>query len=87
MNRTTGRILSALLGIGLGLLIAFVFFADLNKGDESASSNKSKAEKVFVPYGELDEYYMLASGGHSGQLFVYGLPSIEKDPYSACIYS
>ena len=46
----------------------FEFWADL----------KSKAEKVFVPYGELDEYYMMASGGHSGQLFVYGLPSMRK---------
>ena len=78
MNRTTARILSGVLGIGLGLLIAFVFFADLNKGEENASSNKSKAEKVFVPYGELDEYYMMASGGHSGQLFVYGVPSMRK---------
>lgn len=78
MNKTVVRIISGALGIALGLLIAFVFFADLNKGEESASSNKSKAEKVFVPYGELDEYYMLASGGHSGQLFVYGLPSMRK---------
>lgn len=78
MNRTTARILSGIAGIALGLLIAFVFFADLNKDRESASSNKSKAEKVYVPYGELDEYYMLASGGHSGQLFVYGLPSMRK---------
>lgn len=78
MNRTTARILSGVLGIAAGLLLAFVFFADLNKGDDSASSNKSKAEKVFVPYGELDEYYMLASGGHSGQLFVYGVPSMRK---------
>lgn len=78
MNRNISRIIAAVAGIALGLLLAFVFFADLNKGDESASSNKSKAEKVYVPYGELDEYYMLASGGHSGQLFVFGLPSMRK---------
>src|SRR5690625_1872659 len=63
-----------------GLLVAFVFFADYGGQDSTASDadNKSKAEKVYVPYGELDDYYMLASGGHSGQLFVYGIPSMRK---------
>ncbi|MDH5657116.1 MAG: Sec-dependent nitrous-oxide reductase [Spirochaetia bacterium] len=34
-----------------------------------------QAEKAFVPPGELDEYYAFISGGFSGQLSVYGLPS------------
>ncbi|MTW87594.1 Sec-dependent nitrous-oxide reductase [Virgibacillus dakarensis] len=73
------RIISAILGIAAGLLVATVFFADFNKEEEASSAdNKSKAEKVFVPYGEYDDYYMLASGGHSGQLFVYGVPSMRK---------
>src|SRR5690625_402362 len=73
------RITSAVLGILVGLVVAFVFFADMNKDDVASSeANKSKAEKVYVPYGELDDYYMFASGGHSGQLFVYGLPSMKK---------
>src|SRR5262245_20732296 len=33
------------------------------------------AMKVYVAPGDLDEYYLFASGGHSGQVFVYGLPS------------
>jgi len=33
------------------------------------------AEKVYVAPGEYDEYYAFLSGGFSGQLSVYGLPS------------
>lgn len=78
LNTNVKRILSAILGIAAGLLMAVVFFADFNKEEVSGNDNKSKAEKVYVPYGEKDEYYMLASGGHSGQLFVYGVPSMRK---------
>ncbi len=35
----------------------------------------SAAEKVYVKPGEHDAYYGFLSGGHSGQIFVYGFPS------------
>ncbi len=73
------KIISGVLGIAAGLLVAFIFFADFGQNQtENAEDNRSKAEKVFVPYGELDDYYLLSSGGHSGQLFVYGVPSMRK---------
>lgn len=35
------------------------------------------ALKVYVPSGKYDEYYMFASGGHSGQILVIGVPSMR----------
>lgn len=33
------------------------------------------AQQVYVPPGQYDKFYMFASGGFSGQVSVYGLPS------------
>ncbi len=35
----------------------------------------SAASKVYVKPGEHDDYYAFLSGGHSGQIYVYGMPS------------
>ena len=45
-----------------------------NKTNTGALSS-SAAEKVFVAPGEHDDYYAFMSGGYSGNLTVYGLPS------------
>ena len=42
-----------------------------------ASDLAVAAEKTYVPPGDLDEYYMFSSGGHSGQIYVYGVPSMR----------
>lgn len=40
-----------------------------------AINKSSAAEKVYVAPGEYDEFYSFMSGGFSGQVSVYGLPS------------
>lgn len=43
--------------------------------DGGALGVSSAAQKVYVAPGEHDEFYAFMSGGYSGQISVYGLPS------------
>jgi len=55
-----------------------IAFTSCNNGNTSQSKgalSSSAAEKVYVAPGEYDEFYAFVSGGFSGQLAVYGLPS------------
>lgn len=55
----------------VGLITGFSIFG----GRQAPAGDASKA---LVPPGKLDEYYLFASGGHSGQVFVYGVPSMRR---------
>lgn len=44
------------------------------KGSAGALSGDA-AQRVYVPPGQYDEFYTFTSGGFSGQMTVYGLPS------------
>lgn len=75
------KIIPIVSGALTGFLAATVFFADFTdvgpKGVADTAAAKSNAEKVYVPFGQKDEYYLFASGGHSGQMFIYGVPSMR----------
>ena len=65
----------------LSLAVAGAFLASCGNGNNS-NGNKSgamgasdAASRVYVAPGEYDEYYAFLSGGFSGQLATYGLPS------------
>lgn len=66
----------------INFILSFAILASLMVSCGGDNSNKKSgalvgnaAERVYVAPGEYDEYYAFLSGGFSGQLSVYGLPS------------
>jgi nitrous-oxide reductase len=50
---------------------------DLARERGLSEADITAALKTYVPTGQLDEYVMFSSGGHSGQVFVIGVPSMR----------
>ena len=61
----------------IALLCATAFLTSCNNtaNSNAGALSSTAAEKVYVAPGEHDEFYAFISGGFSGQLSVYGLPS------------
>ncbi|MFK5890300.1 MAG: Sec-dependent nitrous-oxide reductase [Flavobacteriaceae bacterium] len=58
-------------------IVALSFFTACNSGQNKKGGAlvTNAAERVYVAPGQYDEFYAFISGGFSGQLAVYGLPS------------
>jgi nitrous-oxide reductase len=59
----------------LGTALAVLALAGCGKGGAPNVGAADAAQKVYVAPGQYDEFYLFASGGFSGQIGVYGLPS------------
>ncbi|MGE5623249.1 MAG: TAT-dependent nitrous-oxide reductase [Bacillota bacterium] len=66
---------SALLGLaGAGLLAGCKEDAPVTKASASASAHAGGLHTEVAP-GQLDDYYLFSSGGHSGEMRIIGIPS------------
>src|SRR5262245_20022395 len=73
--------LSGVVGIALAGLMAGRCAPSTPRAAKKAAATVSDmavaAQKTYIAPGDLDEYYLFASGGHSGQVYVYGVPSMR----------
>ncbi len=74
MKTEKSRILRGMFfGAGFVALAAFLFTGCPSQ--DRMMDTRDAAQKVYVAPGDHDEYYAFLSGGYSGQLSVWGLPS------------
>ena len=76
--------------VGVGLAMASVSSAwsqdalkDVMKARGLTEKDVLAAAKTYTPTGGRDEYMVFSSGGQSGQLIVYGIPSMRILKYVA----
>src|SRR5690606_4705242 len=86
----------ALLATSVGLVLLFNAMQGCRPSTAQTVVTGDAASKVYVKPGSHDEFYNMVSGGFSGQLAIYGLPSgrlfrevpvFSQDPESGYGYS
>src|SRR6516165_8741836 len=63
--------------IVLAIIITASGLVSCGKSSSNQADRTANALASYVAPGEKDEYYLFYSGGHSGQVFVAGLPSLR----------
>ena len=63
--------------IALAIVAATGFVGCGKQSSTSKGDRTANALATYVAPGEKDEYYLFYSGGHSGQVFVAGIPSMR----------
>ncbi|HYW35947.1 MAG TPA: Sec-dependent nitrous-oxide reductase [Balneolaceae bacterium] len=64
----------SLLTGGMAVLLAMFMFSACSSND-SKTGNNDAANQVYIPPGKHDQFYSFMSGGWSGNVSVYGIPS------------
>jgi nitrous-oxide reductase len=87
MKLITKRSITLMVAAGMGLGASVGFGAeslqDVMKRRNLSQQDLLAAAKTYVPTGKRDEFVVFSSGGQSGQIIVYGIPSMRILKYLA----
>jgi nitrous-oxide reductase len=86
MHRLSQRLITLATGAILGLGVASAAWSNENLKDVMDRRGLTEkdllaAAKTYVPTGGRDEFVVFSSGGQSGQVIVYGIPSMRLLKY------
>ena len=82
MKINAGRLFTGLAGMGMGLMLAGAAWSAATLEEVMQQRGLTQkdllaAAKTYTPTGGRDEYLVFSSGGQSGQVIVYGIPSMR----------
>jgi len=86
MTKAFSKLSSLLLGTTLAVSIATAGSGELEKIMKKRGLSENdiiRAAKTYLPTGGRDEFMIFSSGGQSGQILVYGVPSMKILKYVA----
>ncbi len=75
--KATALLLAAGMGLGAGVAWSADSLQDVLKARGLSQQDLLAAAKTYVPTGKRDEFVAFSSGGQSGQIIVYGVPSMR----------
>ena len=75
--------LASLIGLGTVSAFAAESLDDVMKRRGLSQKDLLAAAKTYTPTGGRDEFLVFSSGGQSGQIIVYGVPSMRILKYIA----
>jgi len=86
MSKTFGKLTSLVLGTSIAATMVSASGGELAKVMKARGLTENdviRAAKTYTPSGGRDEFMVFSSGGQSGQIMVYGVPSMKILKYIA----
>ncbi|HTY03350.1 MAG TPA: cytochrome C, partial [Rhodocyclaceae bacterium] len=77
VQKRTLPLFVAALGLASGVAWSAESLQDVMKRRDLSQQDLLAAAKTYVPTGKRDEFVAFSSGGQSGQIIVYGIPSMR----------